>query len=187
MNRISICEGISVAASAAIVSAAAGFILQALLGWPGGTKLNVALLGFLYLGYLLQRSSIRAGKLLFGISGTLALVAAAVCLETISGAAAAAITVIWLLRSTLYAAGLLSAAAHLTLCLLGAGLAGYALTSGSGMAGAVWCFFLLQAPWVLLPKRATPLPPRNIDSASGERFAHACTTAERALNRLLGN
>lgn len=184
MKHIPVSEGIAAAAAFAAINVAADFIARITFGWHTAVKTNIALLAMLYLGYLFYRSDIRAGKMILGAGCMALLIAAAVFIDTQSGMLAAAVIVIWAMRSLLYAAGLLSAFAHLALCVLGAAFAGYAAISGSGAATAAWCFFLTQSLWVLIPKRIDKLRQRPQSIAETNRFNRAYKMAEAAIEQL---
>jgi hypothetical protein len=184
MKRITIPEGIAAAAVLACISLAADFMLRTLFAWHTAVKADIALLAVLYLGYLFYHSGIRAGKIFLSAGSMMILTAAVFFFDTLSGLLSAAVVTIWAMRSLLYASGVLSAFAHLALCLLGTAFAGYVIISGGGMATAAWCFFLMQSLWILIPRRMVKLRQAPQNAVESSRFKRAYSAAEAAIELL---
>lgn len=185
MKRITLLEGIAVAAALAGIGLAASFILSWLFAWPTALKANIAWLTLLYLGYLFYNSGLSAGKVILSTGSAILLSLVVFLLDTPGGMATVAAGMIGLLRALLFASGVLGALAHLILCLLGAGCAGYVLHTNGGLGLAVWSFFLAQAPWVLLPRRTAAQRPPSDYSRDVERFERAHANADAALKQML--
>ena len=150
---------------------------------PGLTaRLLIPALSLVYLLWLLARSETRSGRV---TAVTLwALLAAflfwfAPPLPAYLCAHAGAI---WLLRSLYAYSGLLPALADLALTGFSVLGAVWALSRTGSVFMATWCFFLLQALWVLIPLTLRDSPPEaNPDS----RFERARQSAEAALRQLI--
>ncbi|MGR8935071.1 MAG: hypothetical protein ACU837_11875 [Gammaproteobacteria bacterium] len=187
MKRITISEGIAVAVALTAINVAALFMLQLTFAWPTALKADIAVLALLYLAYLFYRGGSRTGKFILG-AGCIAFFATAmVFIDTYAAMFAAAVTLVAAMRSLLYAGGLLSALAHLTLCLLGAAFAGYVAIAGNGATAAAWCFFLTQSLWALLPGRKDSLSPAAQCAADANRFNRAYRMAETAIEKWVKN
>ena len=169
---------------AALVLSTAGAIafkvFAPLTGSGSGLKLVTLGLSAAYLFWLLARHEARVGR----VASVAAWCLAAALLLAVDPALWTWLFVqaglIWLLRC-LYAHDSLRGA------LLDAGLNGLALAAAIATAAhtrslflSLWCFFLLQALYVLIPGTATR--PGTADDR--DPFEHAARTAESALRRL---
>lgn len=182
MKPITLLEGIIVAAVLACIGFAASFLLPFAFGWHMAIKTNIALLTLLYLGYLCHRSGIRAGKIVLGV-GSAALLAAAVSfIDTRGDIIAFAVVLIALLRALLFAPGIMAGLAHLALCLLGVAFAAY---NGGGIGMSAWSFFLVQALWILIPRRSTEQRYPSDNGRNSNRFNQAYATADAAIKLLI--
>jgi hypothetical protein len=171
-------------ALAALVLSAAGAlafkVFAPLAGSGLGLKLVTLGLSAAYLLWLLARHEARVGR----VASAAAWCLAAALLLAFDPALWTWLLVqaglIWLLRC-LYAHDSLRAA------LLDAGLNGLALAAAIATAAhtrslflSLWCFFLLQALYVLIPGTAA----RPGNSGEHDAFEHAERAAESALRRL---
>ena len=161
-------------------------VLAALAPFVGtGTALRVviALLGLVYVLYLVGRSGERVGRIT-----TIAVWLGGAGIAWFAGLPFVAyalvhLGLVWLVRSLYYYAGLLPALADFGLCLLGAAFAAWAAQRSGSAWLAFWCFFLVQAFHVLIP---ASLSERGGDAAAAtdDAFTHAQRAAESAVRRL---
>jgi hypothetical protein len=185
MKRPSFFEGVGVALATSVTGSMLFTVLASL--FTGGFVLRtlIAALSLLYLLYLLKRSQERVGRIttltawlatamgiwLLGLSLPLYLLAH--------------LSLLWLVRSLYFHAGLLSALADLGLVLFGLAAALWAWLSTNSLGLSLWCFFLVQALFVLIPmhfKRRSGL--RKDSQAEADRFQHAYRVAEAAISKL---
>ena len=185
MKRPGFFEGVGVALGASITGGvlfaalttvfAGGFVLRAL----------IAGMGFLYILYLIRRSSERVGRVT-----TVALWFAAAVSIWLMGLGLplylmAHLGLIWLIRSLYYYSSLVSAGTDLVLVALGFAAAVWAALETGNLFLSFWCFFLVQALFVLIPNRLKRPSNRSALSAVTEdRFQHAHRVAEAALTKL---
>lgn len=174
----------------ALVLSLLGVILHALMEpvLRNATEVKV-LIGFLslaYTGWLLFRSSQRSGRL----TGLLLWAVAATAIWWLAPSLElyllAHIGTLWLYRSLLSYASVLSAVADLGLNALSLATAAWAASQTASLFATLWCFFLTQALFVWIPanwhrKQAAVSQPREDDP-----FERAHQTAEAALRRLSG-
>lgn len=181
MKRPSFLEGTGVA----LVAALAASLGQAALGWalPTGTaaRLLTLVIGTAYLLYLLYRSSERVGRVT-----TIALWSLATGLLWIAGLPlslylSAHLCLLWLARSLYFHQVPLAALADL-------GLTGLSLTAALGawlhtgsLFLAVWCLFLIQALFVLIPSRSG----HSFRMLEEDRFQRAHRSGEAAVRKLM--
>lgn len=145
----------------------------------------VALLAGGYILSLLLSRGARVGRLTLGTLAVGILLAATSLGLSATATVLLAIGLIWLVRSLLYYASLLSAVLDGVLCAVSLGGAlGAAMLSGS-LVLAVWCFFLVQALWVCLPTSLAGLGRQWRAAAEPhsppDAFAQAYRAAEQAM------
>ncbi len=183
MKRPSFFEGVGVALTASIGGGVLFTVLITLFAGGFVLRALIAALGLLYVLYLLRCSEERVGRIS----------AVAVWLAAASGIwllglglplyLLAHLGLVWLVRSLYFHASLIGAFADLALVSLGlaAGVWGW-LTTGSVGIG-LWCFFLVQALFVLIPAR---IKPRSAQPAAAQtdRFQHAYRAAEAAVAKI---
>jgi hypothetical protein len=184
MKRPGFFEGVGVA----LVASVAGGVLFSMLVtlFAGGFVLRVLIagLGLLYILYLLRRSDERVGRIT-----TVALwwvVAASIWFMDLSLSLylGAHLGLIWLIRSLYFHTGLFSAFADLGLVALGLVAAVWAALESGNLFLSFWCFFLVQALFVLIPDRWKRQTARGNRIDPEDRFQRAHRVAEAALTRL---
>jgi hypothetical protein len=182
MNRPTIFQGIGVAALLAVTSLPLFRLLRQLFADTTAIKVMSVLLCLAYLGYLLGLSRTRAGKISLAAASVLLLTGSVVAGIPAAGLIVLATALIWTVRTLTTYRSLVSAVLDglLNLASLGAGLWAYGL-SGSFAAG-IWCFFLIQALFGLIPERLKRRKPMDETDTTDDRFARAHRSAETALH-----
>jgi hypothetical protein len=185
MKRPDFFEGVGVALAASVGGGVIFTVLVTL--FAGGFVLRglIAALGLLYLIYLLRRSAERVGRI---TTLTLWLVAALVIWLlglSLPLYLLAHLGLVWLVRSLYYHAGLIAALADLGLALFGLAAAVWAWLVTGSLGVSLWCFFLVQALFVLIPARLKSKTARSTASAAeADPFQHAYRTAQAAVAKL---
>jgi hypothetical protein len=184
MKRPGIFQGVIVALVLSVVAGAVYFVMQPVLG--GGLVLRalIALLSLAYIGYLLRSSHTRIGKL-----STVALwlvISSAVWLWSPPLLAYLLIHsgMIWLVRSFYFHSSIITSLADLGLSMLAIVAALWAAMHSNSMFLSVWCFFLVQALFVMVPANWTR---RNIGHDVAEEtdgFQKAWRVADAALRQI---
>jgi hypothetical protein len=178
-------EGVAVAIAASL----GGSMLFTALGlvFPGAAllRLLIAGIGLAYVVYLLYRSPERVGRITVVaawvlVAGVLWFTQPSLLLYLFVHLVA-----IWLIRSLYFYSSALSAVADLGLNGLGLAAAVWAITRTGSVFLGIWCFFLVQALFVLIPKRIRHRPAAAPPGHAGEdRFQHAYRVAETAVRKL---
>jgi hypothetical protein len=92
---------------------------------------------------------------------------------------------LWLVRSLYFHAGLIAAFADLALVLFGLAAAVWAWLMTDSLTVSLWCFFLVQALFALIPARITGKRFGNTAATvKADPFQHAYRTAETAVAKL---
>jgi hypothetical protein len=172
--------------AALALSTCGAALLAALSPWLGqaaALRAVLALAGFAYVAFTIAQSGERIGRVTT-IACWLGTAAAASLADLpLAAYVLVHLGLVWLARSLYYCSGLLPALADLGVVLLGAAFAAWAaLRSGSAWLG-LWCFFLVQALHVAVPKSLARRGTPTADD-TGQAFARAHRAAERAVRRL---
>jgi hypothetical protein len=181
MRRPSFLEGVGVALVASVAGALA-YAALTLVAVPGAVlRLVVVGLGLAYLLYLLGRSEERVGRVTAVAAWALAAVLLWLAEPPLGLYLLGHATIVWLVRSLYFHAGILPALADLGLSGLGFVAAiGAAVQTGSLLL-SLWSYFLVQALFTAIPTRAAGgTAPVNEDDA----FERAHRVAEAAVRRL---
>jgi hypothetical protein len=175
-------EGVKVALGGSIAGGLLFSVLASLFASGFVLRGMIAALGLLYLLYLLKRSEEPVGRIT-----TLAvwlLVTLVIWLLGLSlpSYLLAHLGLVWLVRSLYYHDSLIAAFADLGLVLFGLAAAIWAWLATGSLWVSLWCFFLIQALFVMIPAR---IRARNrAPTADTDPFQRAYRTAETAVVRL---
>lgn len=185
MKQPDFLEGISVALAASIAGSLLYSAIDVVFPDIPVLRLLIAGISLGYVVYLLNRSPARVGRV---TAAAVWLLVAAVLWFThppLQLYVCTHLGILWLIRSLYFYSSALSALADLGLNGLGMAAAIGAITRTGSLFLGIWCFFLVQALFVLIP--------RNINRKSGtaqdgqqheDRFQHAYRVAQAALRKL---
>ena len=121
------------------------------------SKLNISLIVFLYLTYLIWQSHLAAGRITLLVFNLCVLL---ICLLTGMPFVTLLwvyLAIIWLNRSILYYSSQLAILADLGLCLFSASIAYWLLFNGYGLVSVLWCLLLLQSLHRLIVDKKYPI------------------------------
>lgn len=187
MNKPSFYHGIAVAFLISFFASALFTALPPMFTSLWLLKVIITLVALAYLIYLLSASSARSGKittlsLWFVVSGfTWFLTPPQLIFVLIH------IGMIWLIRSIYFYKSIVMAIADMGLSVLGLIAAIWAFDSTDSLFLSFWCYFLVQALFVLIPtglQRPTSKPSTAEQPTNDEAFQRAYRSAEAALRRL---
>jgi hypothetical protein len=185
MKRPSFLQGVGVALLATIGGGVLFSALTTVFVSDFVLRLLIALTGLLYVLYLLHRSGEKVGRItsisawLFAVA-VIWLMGLSLPLYLI-----AHLGLVWLIRSLYFYSSLISALVDFGLVLFGLASAVWAVLQTGNLFFGVWCFFLVQALFVVIPttwKRSSKQS--TVTNSSEESFQHAYRTAEAALTKL---
>jgi len=188
MKQPTFLEGVGVALAASLV----GSMLYTAMGvlFPGVPvlRLLIAGIGLAYVVYLLSRSPERVGRITAiaawaVIAGVLWFTHPPLLLYVF-----AHLGTLWLIRSLYFYSSALSALADLGLNGLSLAAAIWAVTRTGSVFLGIWCFFLVQALFVLIPKSVhRKQGSGHVSDEREDRFQHAYRVAETAVRKLSSN
>jgi hypothetical protein len=188
MKQPGFLEGVSVAIAASL----AGSVLYTALNvvFPGVPvlRLLIAAIGLAYVVYLLSRSPERVGRITAAaawllVAGVLWFTKPPLLLYVCGHLGA-----IWLIRSLYFYSSALSAIADMGLNGMSLAAAIWAITRTGSVFLGLWCFFLVQALFVIIPRSISRKPDASrAGHESEDRFQHAYRIAEAAVRKLSSN
>lgn len=185
MKRPSFLQGVALAAVSGFVASALLATLTPFIGLGAVLRLVIPALGLGYLLYLFSRSNERLGRVT-----TLSIW---IALTVITWWFAPPlpfyllihVTAIWLVRSLYFYSGVLPALMDLGISALSVSAAVWAITRSGSVFLATWCFFLVQALFVVIPPSIKGKADDSGDPAHDNRnFEHARRQADQALRQL---
>jgi hypothetical protein len=185
MKRPSFFHGVLVAAVLGFFASAIVATLTPFVGFSAVVRLVIPALALTYLLYLFGRSEERVGRVttLF-LWGALAAitwwVAPALPLYLLIHVGA-----IWLIRSLYFYSGVMPALMDLGLSALSISATVWATIQSGSVFLATWCFFLVQALFVVIPPAVKPQHGATQNAATDRnKFEHAKRNADQALRQL---
>ena len=190
MKRPAFSEGIIVAILVSLVVTVAFTVLSSFFPTRWLLQVMIAGVSFSYICYLLVRSQEKTGRL------TVVAVWAMVTVITWLFSPSTMITLfvhvglIWLVRALYYYTSLIVALIDLGLTLFGIAAAIWTLLYTNSLFLSVWCFFLIQALFVVLPNDLssglfkTKNQMSKASSSQDDVFEQAYLSAQSALRQL---
>jgi hypothetical protein len=184
MKRPTFFYGIVVALTMAIAAAALFSTLAPLLGAGTALRLIVPVMGLAYLVCLFRRSAVSTGRittfaLWFVVSAITWLIAPPIAVYVLIHAG-----LLWLVRSLYFYSSAFPALLDLGLSALSVSAAAWAMTRSGSLFLAIWCFFLVQAAFVVIPQRLGLPAGGDADEINDDAFERARRRADAALKQL---
>ncbi len=185
MKQPTFLEGVAVALAVSITGSVLYTAIDTVFPGVPVLRLLIAGIGLAYVVYLLSRSPERVGRVTATaawllIAGVLWFTHPPLLLYVCMHLAA-----IWLIRSLYFYSSALSALADLGLNGLGLAACIWAITHTGSVLLAIWCFFLVQALFVAIPKSLQRKPVTALAGHDhADRFQHAYHAAENAVRKL---
>lgn len=183
MSRPSFAHGAGIAFIFSFCGAALYATVLPLVADGGGFRLLVTLLAGAYVLYLLHSSRRSTGRVTVAV---LWLAAAGGLWAATPGLALFLVLhtlLIWLLRSLYFHAGAIAALLDLGLSGLGLAAGIWAAMSSASLFLGLWCFFLVQALFVGIPRSLAQAPAAAVPETDA-CFQRAHRNAETALRKL---
>ncbi len=178
-------EGIMLAIGASIGGGVLTALLPIVLSEYTSAQILISGLGLGYLIYLLKRSNEHTGRV---VMVALWLVASLACMLLESSLLSTLLVqaaLIWVVRSLYFQASVLPALLDLGLVALGLLASAWAIMQTGSVITAIWCFFLTQSLFVLIPGFASTQNNANyFNPVEVDRFQSAHRVALDAVRKL---
>lgn len=177
-------QGVVVALVLGFLGAALFATLTTFLSAGLALRTVVSLLALVYVGYLLSRTRARVGRITaLALSVVVAGVAWGVELP-LALYLIVHVALIWLIRSLYFYSGVMPALMDLALSALALAAAVWATLQSGSVFLAIWCFLLVQALHVVIPRSVDRTHERDPSFETDDAFERARRTAEAAIVRL---
>jgi hypothetical protein len=178
-------EGVSVAIAASLVGSMLYTAIDTVFPGVPVLRLLIAAISLAYVVYLLSRSPERIGR----VTAVAAWVLVAGVLWFTQPPLLLYVGVhlgtIWIIRSLYFYSSALSALSDMGLNGLSLAAATWAVSRTGSVFLGIWCFFLMQALFVFIPKSITRKPgAAPAGHEHDDRFQHAYRSAEAAVRKL---
>ena len=180
MKRPTFFQGVGIALIAALLGEVLFVALTQLLGSYTALQMVIAIASFSYTLYLLRSSGERLGRLVTLAAWLLVTVATAWFSPHLVVYLLMHTMMLWLVRALYFHSSLLTALADLGLNALAVAAALWATLQSGSLALALWCYFLVQALFVMIP---TTLAATRT-TAAADPFEQARAAAQAALRKL---
>ncbi len=185
MKRPTFVQGAALAFVLSLAGAALMSALGTVLSPAAALRIITAGAGLAYVLYLLGCSGTRVGRMVVLAAWAGAALAIWFLAPATGIYVLAHIALIWLVRSLYFYSSVLLALADLGLGGLGLGAAIWAAAVTHSVFATLWCFFLVQALFVAIPRSLDRNHAAREPVAGDEvRFEHAHRVAESALRNL---
>lgn len=187
MKKPSILNGIVVAFILTVVMIPCAMILHVFIHPYIVAKLKITILSGIYGFYLILRREARVGRLTLGVGLTAALVLGMLLKLSFYEHLLISLGLIWVVRSLLNYRSIISVALDGALLVLGLGCSMWAFFISGSFLSAIWCFFLTQALFTLIPRKfqgenkAATFSIHNVTDRNADRFSRAYAVAEKAI------
>lgn len=187
MKKPTFIHGVFVAAVLAFAASAIIATLTPFVGFNNVVKLLIPGLAFAYLLFLFRSSDERIGRLttlvLWGVLATLTWwFSPPLGLYLLVHVGA-----IWLVRSLYFYSGVFPSLIDLGLSALSISAFGWAIERTGSIFLGIWCFFLVQALFVAIPKRIAKRSKRIEPKVDSNGFEQARRQADKALQQIFSS
>lgn len=188
MKQATFSEGILVALFSSVMVAVVFTIMSSVFFGVDIFRMVIAGLSFSYILYLLIRSNEKFGRVTTTVVWIVITLPTAIFIPSLFLYISIQLLMIWLIRSLYYYSSVLASIIDLGLTGLSVLSAVWAWTVSQSLFLTFWCFFLMQALFVYIPKKITPKKMSTIkQSMSDDKFESAYYSAELAVRKLTNN
>ena len=184
MKRLGFFSGVLLALVLSLLGGVSFAGLRLVLEPMLALQLVIAGLAGGYLLYLLAKAEERSGRLVAFAAWLIGTVVALVFSTHLGLVLCAQVLMIWLVRALYYHSTAFAALADLLLSVLALSAGIWAAEQSASLFMSVWCFFLVQALFVCIPKRF-PRAEQTASVGNPDPFAQAHRAAESAVRRLV--
>ncbi len=183
MRRPTFFQGVGIALVAALLGEVLFVAISQLLGSYTALQMVIAIASFGYILTLLRASGEKLGRLVTLAGWLLVTVATAWFSPHLVITVLMHTMMIWLVRALYFHSSLLTALADLGLSMLAVSAALWATMQSGSLLLALWCYFLVQALFVMIPPTLTASR-SSATTADSDPFEQARSAAQTALRKL---
>lgn len=185
MKQATFSEGVGIALISS-VSVAAVFTVVSSLFFNGDlVRLLIAGLSLFYIIYLFSRSNDRVGRITVIFIWFVITLCSLIFSTSLLLYLSIQLFTVWLLRSLYFYNSIFSAITDLLLTIMSVFVASWVWSISSSIFLTLWCFFLVQALFVFIPKNFTSGQKTQSINYIDDDFDHAYHAAEIAVSKLV--
>jgi len=184
MKKPTFVHGAMVAAVLAIVGSAFIATVTPFVGFHSVAYLVIPAIAFAYLVYLFRSTEERIGRISVLTLWSVFAIAMWWFGPTLAVYLLVHVGAIWLVRSLYFYSSVLPSLLDLGLSVFSISAFGWALERTGSVFLGIWCFFLVQALFVLIPKSYSNVNSAKRHITESDRFARAERQANQALHKL---
>ncbi len=178
-------EGLGIAFVSSLFGGVAYYLLSAFIADSYLIRLLISIGSFIYIVYLLNRGQTRLGRVsVMGLWGVIS-IATWIYWPPASVFLLVHISMLWIIRSLYFYSSVLSVLADLLLNLFSILAAFWAAHHSGSVFLSIWCFFLIQALFVAIPKNM--FTPATKSMSTDDQFQTAYRAAQSAVVKLSRN
>lgn len=186
MRAVTFFEGAFVALLLAFLASMGFAVLSSIFPQGLALRLSITSLATIYVAYLLVRSNERIGRLTVAIGWLIACGLLIIVYPSATTHLVVLAGLIWIVRSLFCYASVVCAFADLALTAAAIVAALWAASETHSVAIATWCFFLVQAIFIRIPRSLDQsIDDRNDGSDTQDHFAQSLSVAETAAKKLI--
>ena len=188
MKKATFIEGVGIALISSIVVAVMFFTMSSLFFGDELLRLLIAGVSFFYIIYLFLRSKERTGRITVILVWFVLTVVSLIFVPSLIMYIGIQLLMIWVLRSLYFYNSIFSSLIDLTLNGISLVAAIWSWSLSGSLFLTFWCFFLVQAFFVFIPKNfITRSNVESVSRADGDKFEHAYHAAEVAVSKLVNS
>jgi len=185
MKSPGIFEGITLAIGASLGGGILSALLPTVFSESTSARILISVLGLCYLIYLLKRSDERTGRVVMVVLWLIASLASTLLDTSLPGFLMVQVGLVWVVRSLYFHASVLPALLDLGLVCLALVASAWAILQTGSVMTAIWCFFLSQSLFVLIPGFASVGDNAScFNTVEADRFQSAHRVALDAVRKL---
>lgn len=185
MKTPGILEGTGVAIIASLAAGVFGALLPIMVSNATSARIVIASLALAYLVFLLKRSNERSGRVLMVAAWLIVTLGSWILDISLLWFVLSQATAIWFVRSLYFHSSILPTLFDLGLVAFGLSAGAWAILQTGSLVMAVWCFFLSQSLFGLIPSfGGLSNSPTGINAGRHDRFQSAHRVALDAVRKL---
>jgi len=185
MKSPGIFEGITLAIGASLGGGILAALLPIIFSEYTSARILISILALGYLVYLLKRSDERTGRVVMVVLWLIATLASTLLDTSLVGFLLIQAGLVWVVRSLYFHASVLPALLDLGLICLALVASAWAILQTGSVMTAIWCFFLTQSLFVLIPGFASGDDHAScFNTVEADRFQSAHRVALDAVRKL---
>ncbi len=187
MRKTTFIHGVVVAAVLAFVASAVIATLTPFIGFLSVVRLVIPALGFAYLLFLFRSNDERTGRLTTLFAWGLLAMLTWWFSPPLGFYVLIHVGAIWLVRSLYFYAGVFPSLLDFGLSAISVSAFVWAIERTGSIFMGVWCFFLVQALFVAIPRTLTRRKTQSGPPVDNDRFESARRQADQALQQIFTN